>query len=106
MALGQEGENEEDLGPCSLTCLLNKLKPAHHQAASGSSLEIPLHNDAIGQRSFPTRIGLVELSSTDLLKLEQKVFAFPDLCVSHIDQKRTMPGQGTQSQGRETASAS
>lgn len=48
-------------------------------AASGSILEM-LHPDELGHQ----RALHLELSNPDLLKLEQKVIAFPDLCASHV----------------------
>jgi len=66
---------------------------------------IPLHNHEIGHPSFPTEPDFSEFSHTDLLKREQEVFTFPDLWASPIHQIRKIPWPGTQSQGRETASA-
>lgn len=59
-----------------LTRLLNRSVP--DQLPLEIPLEIPLRSDEAGHPSLPTRSGFSEFSNIALLKLEQKVFAFPD----------------------------
>lgn len=96
MSLEREG-GEEGGRPDALVDMPPKqVNTCPPPAASGSVLETPFHTDEIGHR----RAWHLELSNPDLLKLEQKVFAFPDLCVSHVHWKKTIPGQGARSWGR------
>lgn len=104
IALGWEGRREEDL-VSSLTSLLNRSVPVHHQLPLEIPLEIPLHSDEAGHPSLPTRSGFSEFSNRALLKLEQKVFAFPDAVLLTSCMKEQRRGKALRTGGA-TASVS